>query len=160
MPLRDRCDPTYNKLAKREIVWPKFRHRLDRNRAPLLAAAPARVVPGGYASACLIAWIVLSKYVDHLPLYRQEQMSVRWGAPISRRSMCDWMEVAAMWLEPIFCPFFASGAVSSWLPVRFRRISRDSPRARLATVRARTGSCGSMSGDRGSSSVFRILAIT
>jgi transposase len=90
------------KLVKREIVRPKYRHRLDRNRPPLLAAAPARVVPGGYASAGLIAWIVISKYVDHLPLYRQEQMSVRWGAAISRRSMCDWVEVAAMWLEPIY----------------------------------------------------------
>lgn len=90
------------KLVKREIVRPKFRHRLDRNRAPLLAAAPARVVPGGYASAGLIAWIVISKYVDHLPLYRQEQMSKRWGAPIHRRTMCDWVEVAALWLEPIY----------------------------------------------------------
>jgi transposase len=90
------------KLVKREIVRPKFRHRLARGRAPLLAAAPARVVPGGYASAGLIAWIVISKYVDHLPLFRQEQMSQRWGAPISRRTMCDWVEVAAMWLEPIY----------------------------------------------------------
>jgi transposase len=90
------------KLVKREIVGPKFRHRLDRSRAPLLAAAPARIVPGGYASAGLIAWIVISKYVDHLPLYRQEQMSERWGAPIHRRTMCDWVEVAALWLEPIY----------------------------------------------------------
>jgi transposase len=90
------------KLVKREIVRPKFRHRLDRNRAPLLAAAPARVVPGGYASAGLIAWIVIGKYVDHLPLYRQEQMSARWGASIHRRTMCDWIEMAAMWLEPIY----------------------------------------------------------
>lgn len=90
------------KLVKREIVRPKFRHRLDRNRPPVLAAAPARVVPGGYASAGLIAWIVISKYVDHLPLYRQEQMSERWGAAIQRRTMCNWIEVAAMWLEPIY----------------------------------------------------------
>jgi transposase len=90
------------KLVKREIVRPKYRHRLDRQRAPLVAAAPARVVPGGYASAGLIAWIVIGKYVDHLPLYRQEQMSARWGATISRRTMCDWVEVAAMWLEPIY----------------------------------------------------------
>lgn len=90
------------KLVKREIVRPKYRHRLDRTRAPLLAAAPARVVPGGYASAGLIASILIGKYVDHLPLYRQEQMSARWGATISRRSMCDWVEVAAMWLEPIY----------------------------------------------------------
>jgi transposase len=90
------------KLVKREIVRPKYRHRLDRQRAPLVAAAPARVVPGGYASAGLIAWIVIGKYVDHLPLYRQEQMSARWGATISRRTMCDWVEVAALWLEPIY----------------------------------------------------------
>lgn len=90
------------KLVKRAIVRPKYRHRLDRNRPPLLAVAPARVVPGGYASAGLIAWIVISKYLDHLPLYRQEQMSARWGATISRRSMCDWVEMAAMWLEPIY----------------------------------------------------------
>lgn len=90
------------KLVKREILRPKFRHRLDRSRAPLLAAAPARVVPGGYASAGLISWVVISKYVDHLPLYRQERMSERWGASISRKTMCDWVEVAALWLEPIY----------------------------------------------------------
>lgn len=90
------------RLVKREFVRPKYRHRLDRSRAPLLAAAPARVVPGGYASAGLIASIVIGKYVDHLPLFRQEKMSQRWGATISRRSMCDWVEVAAMWLEPVY----------------------------------------------------------
>lgn len=95
-------DLTPARLVKREIVRPKYRHRLDRTRAPLLAPAPARVVPGGYASAGLIAAIVIGKYVDHLPLHRQERMSARWGATISRRTMCDWVEVAAMWLEPIY----------------------------------------------------------
>jgi transposase len=90
------------RLVKRELVRPKYRHRLDRSRAPLLAAAPERVVPGGYASAGLIASIVIGKYVDHLPLFRQEKMSERWGAKISRRSMCDWVEVAALWLEPVY----------------------------------------------------------
>ncbi len=90
------------KLVKREIVRPKYRHRLDRNRAPLLAAAPPRVVTGGYASAGLLAWIAISKYVDHLPLYRLEQMSSRWGATISRRTMSDWIEVTAAWLQPIY----------------------------------------------------------
>lgn len=45
---------------------------------------------------------MISKYVDHLPLYRQEQMSERWGAVIYRRTMCNWIEIAAMWLEPIY----------------------------------------------------------
>ena len=41
--------------VKREIVRPKFRHKLDRARPPLVAPAPARPVPGGYASAGLLA---------------------------------------------------------------------------------------------------------
>ena len=90
------------KLVKREIVRPKYRHRLDRSRAPLVAPAPARAVAGGYASAGLLAWIALSKYVDHLPLYRLEQMSQRWGAQIPRQTMADWIGLTANWLEPIY----------------------------------------------------------
>ena len=89
------------KLFKREIVRPKYRHRLDRNRAPLLAPAPARVVPGGFASAGLIAWALTAKYCDHLPLYRQEKMLARWGAPISRQNLCDWVGAATAQLEPL-----------------------------------------------------------
>ncbi len=94
-------DVTPPKLFKREIVRPKYRHRLDRSRAPLLAPAPARVVPGGYASAGLLAWVLIAKYCDHLPLYRQEKMLARWGAAISRQTMTDWVRFAAERLEPL-----------------------------------------------------------
>ena len=57
---------------------------------------------GGYASAGLLAWIVLGKYVDHLPLYRMEQMSARWGATIPRNTMSDWVRIASDWLEPLY----------------------------------------------------------
>ena len=43
-------------LFKREIVRPRFRHCLDRNRAPLPAPAPYRMMVGGVASAVVIAW--------------------------------------------------------------------------------------------------------
>ncbi len=88
-------------LFKREIVRPKFKHRLDRNRAPLLAPAPVRIAPGGFASAGLIAWALTAKYADHLPLYRQEKMLARWGAPISRQNLCDWAGLATALLEPL-----------------------------------------------------------
>lgn len=89
-------------LVKREIVRLKFRHKLDATRPPVIAPAPARPVAGGYASAGLLAWIVLSKYVHHLPLYRLEQMSERWGARLPRQSMADWIAIAAEWLEPVY----------------------------------------------------------
>ncbi len=88
-------------LFKREIVRPKFRHRLDRHRAPLLSPAPRRLVPGGFASAGLVAWALTAKYCDHLPLYRQEKMLARWGAPISRQNLCDWVGAATAQLEPL-----------------------------------------------------------
>jgi transposase len=88
-------------LFKREIIRPKFRHCLDRNRAPLLAPAPKRIATGGFASAGLIAWALTAKYADHLPLCRQEKMLARWGAPISRQNLSDWVGAATALLEPL-----------------------------------------------------------
>jgi len=90
------------KLFKREIIRPKYRVKADRMLPPVVAPAPARVVQGGYASAGLLAWVALSKYVDHLPLYRLEQMSARWGAQISRQTMADWIRMTAECLEPLY----------------------------------------------------------
>jgi transposase len=87
---------------KREIVRPKYRHKTDRARPPVLAPAPERPVMGGYASAGLLAWVALSKYVDHTPLYRLERQSARWGGTIPRQTMADWIRITAEWLEPIY----------------------------------------------------------
>jgi transposase len=89
-------------LYKREIIRPKYRLKKDLSQPPLLAPAPARAVSGGHASAGLLAWIALGKYVDHLPLYRLEQMSGRWGARLPRQSMADWIGITAEWLDPIY----------------------------------------------------------
>jgi transposase len=85
------------KVFKREFVRPKFRHKTDRAQPPLLAPAPARPVTGGYASAGLLAWVTTAKYVDHLPLYRQEKMLARWEAPIPRQTLSDWIAQVAGW---------------------------------------------------------------
>jgi transposase len=73
------------KLVKREIVRPKYRRKNDRNQAP-----------------GLVAYIVISKYQHHLPLYRIESMSRQWGAELSRKTMADWIRIAAEWAEPIY----------------------------------------------------------
>ena len=90
------------RLVKREIVRPKFRKKAQREMAPLIAPALARVAVGGYASAGLIAYVVISKYQHHLPLYRIESMSEQWGAALSRKTMADWVRIAADWTEPIY----------------------------------------------------------
>jgi transposase len=89
-------------LFKREIIRPKYRHKFDRSLPPVLAPAPKRAIDGGFASAGLIAHVAVSKYVDHLPLYRQQRMFERWKAPISRQSMSDWIEAVAICLESLY----------------------------------------------------------
>ena len=90
------------KLVKREFVRPKFRRKADRAAAPVIAPAVSRPVAGGYASAGLVAYVVISKYQHHLPLYRIEAMSAQWGAQLNRKTMVDWVRIAADWAEPIY----------------------------------------------------------
>lgn len=90
------------KLVKRVIVRPKYRRKDSRETAPVIAPAPSRVVAGGYVAAGLIAYVVASKYQHHLPLYRLEAMAPQWGAPLSRKTMVDWVRIAAEWAEPIY----------------------------------------------------------
>ena len=87
----------------RQIIRRKFTSRVDPQRAPIMAPLPPRLVEGGYASAGLLTDIVLKKYVDHLPLYRQEQiLRTRHGIDLSRKTMSDWVRVVADWLQPIY----------------------------------------------------------
>jgi len=90
------------KLVKKEYIRPKYRRRDDRARPPVVAPAPARPVPGGHASAGLVAYIIVSKYCNHLPLRRLERMSPHWGMQIPAQSMVEWMRIAADWLQPIY----------------------------------------------------------
>lgn len=65
--------------------------------APLPERAAERVRPG----ATVLADLVVKKYVDHLPLARQEKILARDGIEISRSTLCDWVGLAARLLAPI-----------------------------------------------------------
>ena len=95
-------DITPPKLFKREIVRPKFKLIDDRDAPPVIEPALPRPAVCSYASAGLMAYVVWSKYLHHLPLYRQEKMSAHWGAQLSRKSMADWVGYVADWFEPIY----------------------------------------------------------
>jgi transposase len=105
------------KLFKREFVRAKYRRKQERTQAPVIAPAVVRPVPGGYASAGLLAWIVISKYQHHLPLHRLSQMSAQWGAPISRQTMVEWVRIAADWCEPIYKLMVADLLAGGYLQV-------------------------------------------
>lgn len=65
------------------------------------APIPAAVIDGSLAAPGLLAWVVIQKYLDHLPLYRIEQISERHGAGIARSTLADWVGRIGVALQPL-----------------------------------------------------------
>ena len=65
------------------------------------APAPERPIAKGLATAALLAHVIVSKYCDHLPLYRQSQIFARQGVELDRSTLANWVGGACWWLEPL-----------------------------------------------------------
>ncbi len=66
------------------------------------APAPARLIEGGLPTEATVAQVLVSKYADHLPLYRQSQIYARQGVNLDRSTLADWVGRAAFLLRPIY----------------------------------------------------------
>lgn len=99
----EELDLVPTRYFRRRIIRRKYKSKDNRDRPPIIAPLPPRLIEGGYASTGLVTDIILKKYVDHMPLYRQEQiLKSRHGIELSRKTMCDWVRVVADWLQPIY----------------------------------------------------------
>jgi transposase len=65
------------------------------------APAPARLIEGGLPTEATVAQVLVSKYADHLPLYRQAQIYGRQGIELDRSTLADWVGQAAFHLRPL-----------------------------------------------------------
>lgn len=65
------------------------------------APAPARLIEGGLPTDGLVAQVLVAKYADHLPLYRQSQIYARQGVTLDRSTLADWVGRAAFLLRPV-----------------------------------------------------------
>jgi transposase len=63
--------------------------------------APARLIEGGLPTEATVAHVLVSKYADHLPLYRQAQIYERQGVLLDRSTLADWVGRAAWHLRPV-----------------------------------------------------------
>lgn len=99
----EQLDITPTQFIKIVTIRNKYKKRDDRSIAPLIAPAPKQLIENSYATVGLILHIILGKYCDHLPLYRQEQIfKQRFGVEISRKTMGGWMYLVAQWLSLIY----------------------------------------------------------
>lgn len=65
------------------------------------APAPARLIEGGLPTDATVAQVIVSKYADHLPLYRQAQIFARQGVILDRSTLADWVGRTALLLAPV-----------------------------------------------------------
>jgi transposase len=65
------------------------------------APAPSRPIERGLAGPGLLAHVLVSKYADHLPLYRQSEIYARAGVDLDRSTLADWVGATSHLLTPL-----------------------------------------------------------
>lgn len=63
--------------------------------------APPAVIDGGMAAPGLLAWVITNKYLNHLPLYRLEQMAAREQVTLSSSTLAEWVGRTGVALQPL-----------------------------------------------------------
>jgi transposase len=99
----EQLDYEPGRFLKRRTVRRTYVHRTQQDSAPVTAPLPPCLQERGLAAPGLLAHVLVSKYCDHLPLYRQEQIyAQRHGLNLPRQTLARWVELAADWLTPIY----------------------------------------------------------
>lgn len=87
-------------LYVRKIIRPKYVQ--PREEKIITADMPTLPIPRGNAGSGLLSHIFISKYVDHLPFYRQVKQLKRQGIDMAESTMNDWFRSCCMLLEPLY----------------------------------------------------------
>ena len=91
------------RFLKRRTVRKKYVSRTAVDAVPVIAPLPPCLQERGLAAPGLLAQVLVSKYCDHLPLFRQEQIfQRRHQVHIPRQTLARWVLLAADWLKPIY----------------------------------------------------------
>jgi transposase len=102
----ERLDYTPARFVRLRTIRPKYVPRaaaVAEETGPVIAELPPCILERSILTPGLLAQILVAKYCDHLPLYRQESIySTRHGVEISRQTMTQWVWVGANWLKLIF----------------------------------------------------------
>jgi transposase len=98
----DELDVIKAEMFWRRTIRKKFVHRTNKARPPVIEPAPIPSIPGTMCAPTLAAQIIVDKYQDHLPHYRQAQRFQRkHGIDIGRQTLNTWTHAAARHLAPI-----------------------------------------------------------
>lgn len=99
------------------------------------ASAPSRPIERSYAGPALLAHVLVSKYCDHIPLYRQSQIYARSGVELDRATLAEWVGSVGALVDPLL------GALSKYVMSAYKLHADDTPIPVLApgTGKTKTG---------------------
>ena len=101
--ISEQLDFEPSRFLRRRVIRKKYVHRTEVDAVPVIASLPERLLDRSLPAPGLLAHILVSKYCDHLPLYRQEQIyAQRHQVHLPRQTLARWVELAADWLQPIY----------------------------------------------------------
>ena len=87
-------------LFVKKFIRPKY--ALPNGEGVIIGELPSFPIEKGIPGPALLAWIFISKYVDHLPLYRQIEQLKRLGIKIPSSTMSDWVAKCCNLLTPLY----------------------------------------------------------
>lgn len=97
---------TPGKVFVKRYVRPKYKQQVNADgiskEVIINASLPSLPIPGGNAGPGLLAHLLISKYVDHLPFYRQVQIFKREGLKIPESTISGWFKTVCKLLEPLY----------------------------------------------------------
>ena len=134
----ERLDIVPAQLRVIVTVRPKYACRTC-EAGVIQAAAPAHLITGGLPTEGALAQVLVSKYGDHLPLYRQSQIYARSGVDLHRSTLAGWVGKASFHLTPVVDRL-------AWHLKQSDKLFMDETRAPVldpgSGARPRRGTCG------------------
>jgi len=84
-------------------IYHVYRLQLCLQDLGIVTAAPisSAIIDGGMAAPGLLAWVLASKYLNHLPLYRLKQIAAREQVTLFRSTMAQWVGRSGVALQPL-----------------------------------------------------------
>jgi transposase len=114
----EQIDYEPGRFLKRRTVRRTWVKRSDPDAVPMTAELPPKLLERGILAPGLLAHILISKYADHLPLYRQQGIfEQRHGVYLPRQTLARGVELAADWLRPIVNQILAEQLASGYVQI-------------------------------------------
>lgn len=114
----EQLDYEPGRFLRRRLIRRTYVHRQDMDLAPVTAALPQRLQDRCLAAPGLLAQVVVNKFCDHLPLYRQEQIfASRCGVHLPRQTLDRWVDLTAGWFKPIYHQILAAVLQGGYIQV-------------------------------------------